>query len=125
MPIFWLDGLIRRKTTGTAEEVAKKIGISRSMLMFKLNEREMGALIKFCPIRKIYCYEQKFDLLVGNMIQVKGGNTAGINITYLNFESKYILAQILVLYKAIKFGLHHFFRNSYGRILNNFIGHII
>lgn len=47
-----LDSLIKKEATGTAEEFAEKIGISRSMLMINLDEmREMGAMIKFCPDR--------------------------------------------------------------------------
>lgn len=80
-----LDSFIKKEFTGTAEEFAEKIGISRSMLMINLDEmREMGALIKFSPIRKTYYYEQKFDLLIGNMVQVKGGNYTTIDIRYFH-----------------------------------------
>jgi biotin operon repressor len=80
-----LDSLIKKEFTGTAEEFAEKIGISRSMLMINLDEmREMGAQIKFNPIRKTYYYEQRFDLLIGNMVQVKGGNYTTIEILYLH-----------------------------------------
>ncbi len=74
-----LDWFIKKEATGTAEDFSEKIRISRSMLMINLDEmREMGALIKFCPIRKTYYYEQKFNLLIGNMNQLKGGNNTGM-----------------------------------------------
>ncbi|MBN8577380.1 MAG: hypothetical protein J0L66_10585 [Cytophagales bacterium] len=79
-----LDSLIKKEATGTAEEFAEKIGISRSMLMINLDEmREMGALIKFCPIRKTYYYAEEFNLLIGNMVRIKGGNNIGIDTSPL------------------------------------------
>lgn len=79
-----LDSFIKKEATGTAEEFAEKIGISRSMLMINLDEmKEMGALIKFCPTRKTYYYVQEFNLLIGNMVRIKGGNNAGIDISPL------------------------------------------
>jgi predicted DNA-binding transcriptional regulator YafY len=52
------DQLIRLKATGTADEFAVKLGISRATL-FRLLEylRSTGASVKFCKYRKAYYYE--------------------------------------------------------------------
>ncbi len=85
-----LDYFIRTKTTGTANEFANKLGISRSTLMENLAEmRALGAKICFCHYRKTYFYSNDFKLLIGDrsLIKVKGG-IALLNHNYLiNFMS--------------------------------------
>lgn len=81
-----MDYFLKKEATGTAEEFAEKIGLSRSMLMINLDEmREMGAVIKFCPIRKTFHYAQRFDLVIGNSDQVKGGCNIEFNNKFSNW----------------------------------------
>jgi len=52
------DRLIRLKATGTAEEFAVQLGISRATVVRLLKYlREKGASIKYCKHRRAYCYE--------------------------------------------------------------------
>jgi predicted transcriptional regulator len=74
--------LIKRKGTGTPDEFARKLGISKSMLMFNLAElREMGALLRYDETRRTYCYEGECDLQIkfcqtrSKLTQVVGGAT--------------------------------------------------
>lgn len=77
-----LDSLIRMERTGTAEEFAKKIGISRSMLMENLREmRELGAMINYCAYRRSYFYANNFDLVIGK--EAKNEITGGENMVLI------------------------------------------
>lgn len=54
-----MDDLISRKATGTPDEFAEKLGISKSMLMVNLIElKEMGALVKYDIHKQAYYYCQ-------------------------------------------------------------------
>ncbi|MFM7429715.1 MAG: hypothetical protein ACKO1F_07420 [Flammeovirgaceae bacterium] len=71
-----IDTMIRRQATGTSDEFARKLGISRSMLMENLREmKDLGACICFCPHRRTYFYTSEFGLLIGNVTKqkIKGG----------------------------------------------------
>ena len=62
-----MDHLIQNEVTGTAEEFAGKVNISRSMLMENIREmRDLGAKIDFCPRRQSYCYLAKFAFIIGS-----------------------------------------------------------
>lgn len=63
-----IDHLIKSENTGPANEFAKRIGISRSMLMINLDEmRAMGAEIAYCPHKRSYCYSREFNIIIGNL----------------------------------------------------------
>jgi len=65
------------KATGTSGQFARKLGISRSMLMENLREmKNLGAAICFCPHRRTYFYTSEFGLLIGNVTKqkIKGGS---------------------------------------------------
>lgn len=67
-----IDYLIKKERTGSSEEFADKLGISRSMLMENLREmRELGAKIEYCPRRKSYHYESSFELVIGPSMKSK------------------------------------------------------
>jgi biotin operon repressor len=71
-----IDTMIRRQATGTSDEFAKKLGISRSMLMENLREmKDLGAAICFCQHRRTYYYTSEFGLVIGDLSKnkVKGG----------------------------------------------------
>jgi|GEM_PF-360256 len=61
-----MDRLIRTKSTGTPQEFADKVGVSRSTLMEHLAEmKELGARITFCTYRRCYQYEDETCLQIG------------------------------------------------------------
>ena len=61
-----VDGLIRRKGTGTAKELAFKLGVSRSTVFEILScMKSMGAEIKFNDHRKSYYYITEKELTIG------------------------------------------------------------
>lgn len=73
-----IDSMIRRQATGTSDEFARKLGISRSMLMENLREmKELGAEICFCPHRRSYFYANEFGLLIGKASKnrIRGGSS--------------------------------------------------
>jgi hypothetical protein len=72
-----IDAMIRRQATGTSDEFARRLGISRSMLMENLREmKELGAVICFCPHRRSYFYANEFGLLIGKVSKnrIRGGS---------------------------------------------------
>lgn len=78
-----MDDLIRRKATGSVDEFAGKLGISRSQVSQDLLElRQLGAPIKYCNYRKTYYYENDVSLIFDF---VKGGNKirGGVEINQL------------------------------------------
>ncbi len=81
-----IDDLIQRKATGNAQEFARRLGISVSVLKENLCEmRALGASIDFCRIRKSYVYREGCKLWVefesqrvdrDNSLSIKGGNVS-------------------------------------------------
>jgi predicted DNA-binding transcriptional regulator YafY len=72
------DSLIRLECTGTADEFAKKLGISDRTLRSHLQQlRELNVNIIYDPIKKTYKYAQKGSITFGftpdEMNRVKGG----------------------------------------------------
>lgn len=62
-----IDHLIKTENTGSADEFAEKLGISRSMLMINLEEmRTLGAEIVYCPHKRSYRYAAEFNVIIGN-----------------------------------------------------------
>jgi DNA-binding IclR family transcriptional regulator len=58
-----LDDLIKMKATGAPQELAQKLGISRSSLFRYLDElKKLNAPVRFCTKRKSYLYEKDFSL---------------------------------------------------------------
>jgi predicted DNA-binding transcriptional regulator YafY len=54
-----IDRLIRIKGTGTADQLAEKLGMSRRTVYEYLNlMKENGAPIKFCSYRQSYYYDE-------------------------------------------------------------------
>jgi hypothetical protein len=61
-----LDQLIRLKATGTPKELAKKIGVSKSVLYDYINEmKEQEAPIVYDKRRKSFCYSENVKLEYG------------------------------------------------------------
>jgi hypothetical protein len=71
-----MHDLIRRQSTGTSEEFAEKLGLSRSVLMDNMRElKALGARIEYCHARRSYFYEQDFSVIIGHSKQqkIRGG----------------------------------------------------
>lgn len=57
-----LNDLIRRKSTGTPDQLAKKLGISRGTIYKLLRELESyGAKIKYDRIRRSFLFTKEMD----------------------------------------------------------------
>lgn len=66
-----IDDLIERKATGGPNEFAKKLNLSRSVLLGYLQEmKKLGFPIKFCKNRNSYYYDQtiKEDKVIGKLL---------------------------------------------------------
>lgn len=60
-----IDFLIRQKATGNAKEFARKLNISRSMLMLNLQElRDMGIKIKYDKKIRSYKYSDNSIMMI-------------------------------------------------------------
>lgn len=58
-----LDNLIRMKATGSPDQLAARLNVSRTTIHRYLNElRNFGAPIKYCRYRNSYYYEEEFQL---------------------------------------------------------------
>ena len=61
--IFRLDSLIRRKATGSASQLAKRLDTSRSTVYRYLDIlKALGAPIAYCTSRKSFYYMYTFEL---------------------------------------------------------------
>ncbi|MGK7390620.1 MAG: hypothetical protein ACNS60_09720 [Candidatus Cyclobacteriaceae bacterium M2_1C_046] len=61
-----IDGLIRRKATGSPKDLAQKIGCSERCLYSILNTmKQMQAPIIYAPERGSYMYQHEVDLMIG------------------------------------------------------------
>lgn len=68
-----VDGLIRRKATGTPDELASRLGVSRSTV-YELIEclQLLGAEINYCRNKKSFYYKTEMILKVGF---IRGGRS--------------------------------------------------
>ena len=58
-----IHALISRKATGSPEELARRLTISKASVHRYLNElKYMGAEIIYCKLRRSYYYDEPFDL---------------------------------------------------------------
>lgn len=71
-----VDALIRRKATGSARELASRVGVSKSTMYEILDiMKMMGAEIQYCNERKSYYYstEKMFAIGFVDKGKIKGG----------------------------------------------------
>lgn len=76
MLIERLDQLIRLKSTGSARDLADRVGVSKSTIYDIIEVmKSMGAEIDYCPHRKSYYYTQEKILAIGfvDSKKIKGG----------------------------------------------------
>ena len=65
-----LDGLIRRKATGSSKQLAARFGCSRRTVYNLLNIlRELGAEIRYCKERCSYYYEKPLPVDLGQLLK--------------------------------------------------------
>ena len=61
-----LDKLIRRRSTGSPDDLAKKFNTSKSTISRMIKEMQLiGCPIYFCRVSNSYCYEYKGKLILG------------------------------------------------------------
>lgn len=73
-----VDDLIKRKGTGTAEELASKLGVSRRCVFDIIDVmKKMDAPIVFNTQRRSYEYENPCELMIGfiDSEKIKGGRS--------------------------------------------------
>lgn len=59
-----LHGLILREMTGDSLDLSIKLGVSRRMVNYYLQEfRDYGARIAYSPVRKTYYYLNDFEII--------------------------------------------------------------
>jgi biotin operon repressor len=75
-----IDALVRNKATGTPDELAKKLEISKSMLMLNLSElKKLGVPIEYSTLHRSYIYVTEYKLSIDNLLSrkeyslIKGG----------------------------------------------------
>lgn len=60
-----IDQLIRLKATGTANDLAKRLDISRSSVFRLLDDlKGFGAPIIYCRNQKMFMYKESFQLIL-------------------------------------------------------------
>jgi biotin operon repressor len=79
----FMHDLISKESTGGPEEFARKLSISRAMLMNNLKDfKELGADIRFCRYKRSYYYTKDFTILIEGKTQfekIKGGGIVRSN----------------------------------------------
>ena len=61
-----VDGLIKLKSTGTADDLSRRLCVSRRSVYNILElMRNMGAPIEYCQIRRTYYYSHQCDFVLG------------------------------------------------------------
>lgn len=84
-----VDGLIRRKATGSAKELASRLGVSRRCVFDILNTmKAMDAKIDYCNKRKSYYYAEPCDLVIGFQPknEIKGGKSYFLDNIYTSAD---------------------------------------
>ncbi len=82
-----MDDLIRRNATGTSNDFAKKLGISRSVLMDNIRDlRELGANVGYSHFKKSYFYEKEFKLIIGTVKKDASAVWGGRNVAELESD---------------------------------------
>lgn len=90
-----IDALVRKKATGTPDEFAKKLGISKSMLILNLNElKKLDAPIEYSTIYRSYIYKKDYILSIDNLLSIKeSASTRGGTAYNFDFYNTMIVSQ--------------------------------
>lgn len=71
--------LIKRKATGTVDELADKLDLSRRQTLEYISEmKDMGAPIQFCKYQQTYFYTREVKLTLG-FTELNANESAAIN----------------------------------------------
>ncbi len=71
------DGLIRRKATGRPNELAQRLGVSKSTLFEMINlMKDMGGPIEYCSARQCYYYTHETRFYFGFVSKSSDENTS-------------------------------------------------
>ncbi len=84
-----IDQLIRLKATGSPDDLAKKLGVTRSTVYeFIECMKDMDAEIQYCKVRKSFYYETEKVLAIGfvEKNKIKGGERNNFDIFEYNFQ---------------------------------------
>ena len=88
-----MHDLICRKATGTPDDFAEKLGISKSMLMLNIAQlKEKGGPIKYDSLNRTYYYTRPCRFMVGyeldekTMNALKGGKGYFISFIPMSLE---------------------------------------
>lgn len=58
-----IHSLIKRRATGTPEQLARRLNVSRATVFRKINElKSLDAPVLYCKNRQSYFYECQFEL---------------------------------------------------------------
>jgi len=94
-----IDDLIDRKATGTPDELARKVNLSRSVLMEYLREmKEIGFPVKFCRNRNSYYYDGPFEIgnykVFGKVLSKEDQRKVEGGCTTIDFHALTVCRQI-------------------------------
>ena len=81
-----VDGLIRRKSTGSPKQLASRLNMSERTLYNVITVmKKMGAPIYFCRSRGSFCYEEEVEFVIGftTKSQELKKITGGIDIFFM------------------------------------------
>jgi biotin operon repressor len=84
-----IDQLIRLKATGSPEELASKLGVTRSTVYEYIEcMKDMDAEINYCKVRKSFYYETDKVLAIGFVAnsKIKGGEKNKFDIFENNYQ---------------------------------------
>lgn len=78
-----IDALVRNKSTGTPDEFAEKLGISKSMLMVNLVDlKKAGVPIEYSIMQRSYVYNIDYILSMDNLLNKKEVNSIKGGVHY-------------------------------------------
>jgi len=92
-----VDGLIKRKATGTADELAERLGVSRSTVFEIINcMKAMGAEIEYNTSRQSYFYTVDKELSIGfvHSGQIIGGKSYNFFLQFEFFGLSYAIFEL-------------------------------
>jgi len=85
-----VDQLIRMKATGSANDLARKLGVSRRNVFHIINTmKAMDAPIEYCPYKKSFYYKYPCELMIGfvEKEKIKGGMSKNIINFFLSAKN--------------------------------------
>jgi hypothetical protein len=95
--ISMMHKLVSRQLTGTPEEFARRLGVSRTSLYELIDElRSRGAPIAYSKSAKTFFYSQPFDIAVKCSLRPLSCNEMKENAGGVNIFSKILFSRIIL-----------------------------